>query len=157
MIRRPPRSTLFPYTTLFRSDPEVRPLRHLPAPVSNVPGAGRGDGLAARPDLPDAGRGRGTHRADRDLHPSHRPLSRLPGVRDRVSLGRPLRLAPPGDARPAPTPRSAPAAALPGPSHLCGVPGAGPHGRGARALASLSAVGAPAPPLRVRGAPALPP
>src|SRR5256885_12428749 len=24
MIRRPPRSTLFPYTTLFRSPPEVR-------------------------------------------------------------------------------------------------------------------------------------
>src|SRR3712207_7382666 len=24
MIRRPPRSTLFPYTTLFRSDPHVR-------------------------------------------------------------------------------------------------------------------------------------
>src|SRR2546428_8345220 len=24
MIRRPPRSTLFPYTTLFRSDPEKR-------------------------------------------------------------------------------------------------------------------------------------
>src|SRR5687768_18044525 len=24
MIRRPPRSTLFPYTTLFRSDPGVR-------------------------------------------------------------------------------------------------------------------------------------
>src|SRR2546422_8409232 len=24
MIRRPPRSTLFPYTTLFRSDPEER-------------------------------------------------------------------------------------------------------------------------------------
>src|SRR5690349_24257349 len=24
MIRRPPRSTLFPYTTLFRSDPEFR-------------------------------------------------------------------------------------------------------------------------------------
>ncbi len=23
MIRRPPRSTLFPYTTLFRSDPEL--------------------------------------------------------------------------------------------------------------------------------------
>src|SRR3712207_8311747 len=28
MIRRPPRSTLFPYTTLFRSGPAVRP-RHL--------------------------------------------------------------------------------------------------------------------------------
>src|SRR3712207_6864839 len=25
MIRRPPRSTLFPYTTLFRSDPEEDP------------------------------------------------------------------------------------------------------------------------------------
>src|SRR2546425_8044548 len=25
MIRRPPRSTLFPYTTLFRSDPDDRP------------------------------------------------------------------------------------------------------------------------------------
>src|SRR3712207_9216474 len=25
MIRRPPRSTLFPYTTLFRSDPDARP------------------------------------------------------------------------------------------------------------------------------------
>src|SRR2546425_7244772 len=28
MIRRPPRSTLFPYTTLFRSQPQVL-LRHL--------------------------------------------------------------------------------------------------------------------------------
>src|SRR5688572_32737839 len=31
MIRRPPRSTLFPYTTLFRSDPaDRRPVRRLP-------------------------------------------------------------------------------------------------------------------------------
>src|SRR3712207_8691696 len=29
MIRRPPRSTLFPYTTLFRSN-EVKELRHVP-------------------------------------------------------------------------------------------------------------------------------
>src|SRR5690349_22557679 len=28
MIRRPPRSTLFPYTTLFRSDRAGRPLAH---------------------------------------------------------------------------------------------------------------------------------
>src|SRR3712207_9458257 len=28
MIRRPPRSTLFPYTTLFRSPHHVRPDRH---------------------------------------------------------------------------------------------------------------------------------
>src|SRR2546422_3108814 len=33
MIRRPPRSTLFPYTTLFRSD--IKPL------ISRVPGVGR--------------------------------------------------------------------------------------------------------------------
>src|SRR2546426_7020471 len=33
MIRRPPRSTLFPYTTLFRSDPEcgARPGHGVPA------------------------------------------------------------------------------------------------------------------------------
>src|SRR5688572_31200978 len=31
MIRRPPRSTLFPYTTLFRSDPAERPDWRAPA------------------------------------------------------------------------------------------------------------------------------
>src|SRR3712207_8142104 len=35
MIRRPPRSTLFPYTTLFRSD---RALRHLAAVDVEQPG-----------------------------------------------------------------------------------------------------------------------
>src|SRR3712207_6893059 len=30
MIRRPPRSTLFPYTTLFRSPVTVEPMRGLP-------------------------------------------------------------------------------------------------------------------------------
>src|SRR2546425_10861385 len=29
MIRRPPRSTLFPYTTLFRSEVDLEPLREL--------------------------------------------------------------------------------------------------------------------------------
>src|SRR3712207_8095010 len=38
MIRRPPRSTLFPYTTLFRSDPAV-------------PGLGQGPGGGRRPGL----------------------------------------------------------------------------------------------------------
>src|SRR3712207_7975892 len=34
MIRRPPRSTLFPYTTLFRSPAQVRePVRHATAHV----------------------------------------------------------------------------------------------------------------------------
>src|SRR5439155_14472209 len=30
MIRRPPRSTLFPYTTLFRSMPKILPIRNEP-------------------------------------------------------------------------------------------------------------------------------
>src|SRR3712207_8773042 len=33
MIRRPPRSTLFPYTTLFRSPPETRPCKRLSSTV----------------------------------------------------------------------------------------------------------------------------
>src|SRR3712207_7631794 len=64
MIRRPPRSTLFPYTTLFRSGPE--------------PGAGRGDRggvraaleggalpLRAQEWLPDRGPAVGEHGANR--------------------------------------------------------------------------------------------
>src|SRR2546427_3669095 len=47
MIRRPPRSTLFPYTTLFRSDPVVdRPLA-----VHPVPGL-RGHAVELVPLLP---------------------------------------------------------------------------------------------------------
>src|SRR3712207_8365871 len=37
MIRRPPRSTLFPYTTLFRSDPQL----HRDADRPGAAGAGR--------------------------------------------------------------------------------------------------------------------
>src|ERR1039457_7325858 len=41
MIRRPPRSTLFPYTTLFRSaDPQVLPAAFPPAPF---PGSNRSE------------------------------------------------------------------------------------------------------------------
>src|SRR3712207_7979086 len=45
MIRRPPRSTLFPYTTLFRSPDPFRPLLRVPehggvpGPVGGVPAA----------------------------------------------------------------------------------------------------------------------
>src|SRR5256885_10861632 len=43
MIRRPPRSTLFPYTTLFRSLPvEQRPEHHRQA-FDSVEGAARGE------------------------------------------------------------------------------------------------------------------
>src|SRR5258705_4811709 len=36
MIRRPPRSTLFPYTTLFRSEADVRALSHRRRDVGEV-------------------------------------------------------------------------------------------------------------------------
>src|SRR2546430_10287369 len=43
MIRRPPRSTLFPYTTLFRSNPSEAPLlRKIPASGEEVPLIGLG-------------------------------------------------------------------------------------------------------------------
>src|SRR3712207_8536185 len=61
MIRRPPRSTLFPYTTLFRS---VRPgrqgrvlSRHLPRPRRRDR-AGHRRRAAALPDRPDRPRPR---------------------------------------------------------------------------------------------------
>src|SRR5690348_17464664 len=44
MIRHPPRSTLFPYTTLFRSHVEQRrtgPQRHCVAVAGVLPGVGR--------------------------------------------------------------------------------------------------------------------
>src|SRR2546429_6307251 len=40
MIRRPPRSTLFPYTTLFRSPTKRRPCRSAPTPSEPMPANG---------------------------------------------------------------------------------------------------------------------
>src|SRR3712207_8786491 len=72
MIRRPPRSTLFPYTTLFRSDTPPR-LRegHAPPRIGSRPVHGRdvllgrrgsrvdGGGLSSlRADAPERGRAR---------------------------------------------------------------------------------------------------
>src|SRR3712207_8456364 len=45
MIRRPPRSTLFPYTTLFRSEAVAARRGHVPERVARAEGAG-----AARAD-----------------------------------------------------------------------------------------------------------
>src|SRR3712207_8770760 len=45
MIRRPPRSTLFPYTTLFRSRPDVETLKRELYVLENA----RDDGRANRP------------------------------------------------------------------------------------------------------------
>src|SRR3712207_7587746 len=56
MIRRPPRSTLFPYTTLFRSQPGIRRQRW-------------GDGRGADGDPAASRRHRGTPRAGRARAP----------------------------------------------------------------------------------------
>src|SRR2546422_11578226 len=93
MIRRPPRSTLFPYTTLFRSRPraldDVQQARPTDAPL----GAGGDNGVAAA-RLPGAQPpGDGTRRPGRV--PAARPGARRGG-------GEPLRRAlghvSPGDA-----------------------------------------------------------
>src|SRR3712207_8984352 len=92
MIRRPPRSTLFPYTTLFRSELVHRvglvlgelllPLGELPdvhedlqPPQLPLPHRQRGETPAQRPARPG---GRGTPRLDRKstrLNSSHANIS----------------------------------------------------------------------------------
>src|SRR5260370_3220404 len=58
MIRRPPRSTLFPYTTLFRSASQPRAACDLPLPLFRVAGrnsehgAEGGQGLHSCPEDP---------------------------------------------------------------------------------------------------------
>src|SRR2546421_5835653 len=57
MIRRPPRSTLFPYTTLFRSKP--RGIAHAfaaPSPSSGLLVRLRGSGIRRRTSRPELGR-----------------------------------------------------------------------------------------------------
>src|SRR3712207_6928287 len=61
MIRRPPRSTLFPYTTLFRSVPERRGVRVLlpdgnqAPPPQRVDEGGDGSVRGAGGRMPEAG------------------------------------------------------------------------------------------------------
>src|SRR2546426_5746958 len=64
MIRRPPRSTLFPYTTLFRSPWAGR---EPPGPSPAAPAPGRFRGHRQGPPLvsrPPPGRSRGTSRSE---------------------------------------------------------------------------------------------
>src|SRR2546428_10330479 len=66
MIRRPPRSTLFPYTTLFRSPAEARRLRARLHPDAEETELGAEESRACSSDQ--------RHRGD-DLHPGRRPRS----------------------------------------------------------------------------------
>src|SRR3989449_10608976 len=98
MIRRPPRSTLFPYTTLFRSDQEA-----------DVPDPGHEERLLARvgvdpliePEADDQGRAEPhalpADEPDRQARPEHqdqheedeevevREVARAPGVLSQVA------------------------------------------------------------------------
>src|SRR2546429_6944560 len=69
MIRRPPRSTLFPYTTLFRSRSDLRARRQDDPGVSR--GGGRGVGVAAVPAaVPQRHAAAGTAAARSEEHTS---------------------------------------------------------------------------------------
>src|ERR1044072_9280227 len=93
MIRRPPRSTLFPYTTLFRS-PDGTAIAWIPAPpeVRNPSGSVRAGALAVLVDVVGGGLAAvaappgwiGT--ADATLHLTPRPV-----VGDVEARGRVLR------------------------------------------------------------------
>src|SRR3989441_7126297 len=88
MIRRPPRSTLFPYTTLFRS-----PARGLlPAVRAAHVRAARPAGLTGRPPAPPAGGRRAAPAAaSRASRHAHRARAPRPPPPPGASRGRPAR------------------------------------------------------------------
>src|SRR3712207_7657985 len=79
MIRRPPRSTLFPYTTLFRSGAQPRPSRRGAAEHDSHPrqraSARRGRRHHAEGDRPRHGGGRARDRKSTRLNSSHANIS----------------------------------------------------------------------------------
>src|SRR2546425_11980039 len=94
MIRRPPRSTLFPYTTLFRSRKELQRIAH-------VVRDGRDDVMLDRKPRPGGPNPVGVAEigADRDAARGGRPLM--------LQLARREQRPPPDDPRPPPQPRGA--------------------------------------------------
>src|SRR5690554_8138255 len=98
MIRRPPRSTLFPYTTLFRSAQAARLRRcrahlwQLAALYSEPAPAAQSGGAACRPGYPGAGLGpadRSRAILPRAGHPAADPIARQIGrasCRERVQI-----------------------------------------------------------------------
>src|SRR3712207_7926368 len=58
MIRRPPRSTLFPYTTLFRSDGRPHGSRHGASGGTDRPSRGQVAGIVRSGSCPPNGNGR---------------------------------------------------------------------------------------------------
>src|SRR5258708_31786580 len=80
MIRRPPRSTLFPYTTLFRSHRQVRaqpPAVGVPPASSTGPGISGAGGTKSRSERvgPDVEVREGGDRKSTRLNSSHQIIS----------------------------------------------------------------------------------
>src|SRR3712207_7525328 len=59
MIRRPPRSTLFPYTTLFRSDEDERTVERVLLPDLDADAGAQAEGVEEGDDLGVGGAGHG--------------------------------------------------------------------------------------------------
>src|SRR3712207_7029748 len=74
MIRRPPRSTLFPYTTLFRSRSAVHAGREAEA-IQPLPALGPGGRAAGDEDGPGLGGTVGGDRKSTRLNSSHANIS----------------------------------------------------------------------------------
>src|SRR3712207_8959801 len=74
MIRRPPRSTLFPYTTLFRSSP-FRRRRERDAPSAGSSGPARRPAARRRGDRGGASRSHTADRKSTRLNSSHANIS----------------------------------------------------------------------------------
>src|SRR5258708_9377186 len=71
MIRRPPRSSLFPYTTLFRSSPgDLDWATHYPAFVKNQNGDGAAPSMTQEVEVADIGDRKSTR-----LNSSHQIIS----------------------------------------------------------------------------------
>src|SRR3712207_7826003 len=68
MIRRPPRSTLFPYTTLFRSNPKTRFILKYPNWYDDYHVRGY-DVIAQTADFPMIWVGNETRDIDNPMHP----------------------------------------------------------------------------------------
>src|SRR2546422_10960826 len=115
MIRRPPRSTLFPYTTLFRSHrsprgmaprgrrPDSRPRRGPPRFERGGPSPVESWISAASPGLPsqdpslmrtEAWDSRRWHGWELDFRPARQRESAKKGTRSRLFGGQPLQLGP---------------------------------------------------------------
>src|SRR2546427_2957622 len=83
MIRRPPRSTLFPYTTLFRSSRGRSCSDHLPRPRKERYGEQRAEGTrgdpldGVGPNRPDQLRGLEIGRAQSELQSQSNLVCRL--------------------------------------------------------------------------------